>query len=320
MDACKTIPVLAVAGPTASGKTALAVRLAQHFDGEVISCDSMQIYTDLSVSTAKPDKAEMRGVPHHLLDFRTPDKPFSVAEYCALAHACIADVAARGRLPILCGGTGLYLQSVLENLDFDGEGADPALRASLQALAAQQGSEAVWNKLHDVDPEGAATLHPNNLGRVIRALEIHAATGRTLKEQREVSRRRPTPYNSCVIRLDFADRQALYSRIDRRVDAMLEAGLEEEARRFFEKFGTEESTAKQAIGVKEFLPYFRGECTHEAVVERIKQETRRYAKRQMTWLRRMENVQTITVDSVPDVFTEAVRIAEAWPGLTDHNR
>ena len=315
MDAFEKIPVLAVAGPTASGKTALAVQLAKKFGGEVISCDSMQIYTDLSVSTAKPTAEEMNGIPHHLLDFQPPDVPFSVAEYCALAHECIRGVFSRGRLPILCGGTGLYMQSVLENLDFDGEGADPALRASLQALAAERGNAAVWEKLYAVDPEGAAALHPNNLGRVIRALEVHASTGRTTAQQREVSRLRPSPYESCVLCLDFRDRQVLYDRIDRRVSAMLTAGLEQEARAFFEKFGTEASTAKQAIGCKELLPYFRGECSLEEAADHLRQQTRRYAKRQLTWFRRMEETHTLYVDAADDLLAEASAIV-LQSGLT----
>ena len=310
--------MLAVAGPTASGKTALAVRLAKQFGGEVISCDSMQIYTDLSISTAKPTAEEMQGVPHHLLDFQSPDDPFSVADYCARASGCIRDVAQRGRLPILCGGTGLYLRSLLENLDFSGDsGADPETRTALQELAARAGNTAVWDKLHAVDPEGAAGLHPNNLGRVIRALEVYAATGRTIAQQREASRMNPSPYRSCVLFLDFGDRQILYDRIERRVDRMLEEGLEAEARAFYQKFGTEQSTAKQAIGVKEFLPYFRGECTIEDAVSRIKQETRRYAKRQLTWFRHMPGTHVLYVDSVPDIFTQAVQIVRDFLEKSD---
>ena len=315
MDASDRIPVLAVAGPTASGKTALAVQLALRFGGEVISCDSMQIYTDLSVSTAKPTAEEMQGVPHHLLDFQPPDVPFSVAEYCALASEKIRGVTSRGRLPILCGGTGLYLRSLLDNLDFAGDGADEALRRSLQELAAREGSKAVWDRLYAVDPDGAEGLHPNNLGRVIRALEVYTATGRTVAQQRELSRMHASPYKSCVICLDFQDRQVLYTRIGQRVDRMLEQGLEAEARDFFEKFGTERSTAKQAIGVKEFLPYFRGECTRDEAVERIKQETRRYAKRQLTWFRHMPDVHTIYIDSVPDVLAAAEIVSQS--GILD---
>ena len=310
MDVSEKIPVLAIAGPTASGKTALAVQLAKYFDGEVISVDSMQIYTGLSVSTAKPTAEEMDGVPHHLLDFVSPETPFSVADYCALAAKKIADIHARGKRVLLCGGTGLYMQSLLENLDFSGDGADPKIRAELQGTAETQGTEAVWRQLHAVDPQGAETLHPNNLGRVIRALEIYRTTGRTMAEQKELSRRKPTPYHACVLCLDFRDRQKLYDRINRRVERMLKAGLEQEARDFYRTYDAEGGTARQAIGCKEFLPYFRGECGFDAAVESVKRETRRYAKRQLTWFRRMENVHFLYVDETSDLFgtaLEAVR-------------
>lgn len=314
MDVCEKIPVLAVAGPTASGKTALSVRLAQTLDGEVISADSMQIYQGLQVSTAKPTAEEMQGVPHHLMDFLPPDTPFSVADYCELAKNCIADVQSRGKLPILCGGTGLYIQSLLDNLDFSGDGADLDFRREMQALADTQGTEAVWQRLRDVDAEGAETLHPNNLGRVIRALELYRQTGLTMAQQRLRSRQNPTPYNALLLCLDFHDRQKLYERIDRRVDVMLESGLLDEARTFYEKYCGTEGTARQAIGCKEFIPYFEGACSLQEAVERIKRETRRYAKRQRTWFRRMDNVRYIYVDDGADVFASAMCVIREWRG------
>ena len=305
------MPVLAVVGPTASGKTALAVRLAKQFGGEIISADSMQIYSDLFVSTARPDENEMQGVPHHLLGFLPANVPFSAAEFCAMAKTCAAQIHARGGRVILCGGTGLYVQSFLENISFTGEAGDPAFRARMHDLAEKQGNEAVWRELQAVDPQGAAALHPNNLGRVIRALEIYRSTGLTTAQQHVRSRCEPSPYRSLVLCLGFADRQKLYERIDRRVRDMLRRGLEDEARRFFEIYGTDEGTARQAIGCKEFLPYFRGEVTYEQAVESICRGTRRYAKRQLTWFRRMPDIQTIYADAPQDVFDQAMERIEA---------
>lgn len=306
MDVSERIPVLAVVGPTASGKTVLAVRLAKQFGAEIISADSMQIYSDLFVSTARPDESEMQGVPHHLLGFLRADVPFSAADFCAMAGECAADIHARGKRVIVCGGTGLYVQSFLENISFTGEGSDPAFRAEMHALAASQGNEAVWRALYAVDPAGAEALHPNNLGRVIRALEICRSTGLTVAQQHAQSRANPSPYRSLVLCIDFADRQKLYDRIDLRVRKMLQRGLEDEARQFFETYGEDSGTARQAIGCKEFLPYFRGEISYAQAVESICRGTRRYAKRQLTWFRRMPDVQTIYADAPQDVFDQAM--------------
>lgn len=305
------IPVLAVAGPTASGKTSLSIALAKHFGAEIISCDSMQIYKDLRISTAKPDEAEMDGVRHHLLDFLSPDEPFSVADYCAMAKNCIEDIHARGKRVILCGGTGLYMQSLLTNIDFTGDGADPAFREQMQKLAAEEGNEKVWQALLTVDPEGAETLHPNNLGRVIRALEVYRSTGLTIAQQHEKSRSNPSPYKSFILCLDFHDRQKLYDRIHQRVDKMLSEGLEAEARAFYEKYGDADGTARQAIGCKEFLPYLSGEATMQEAVESIKKETRHYAKRQLTWFRRMQGVEFLYADETDDLVRTAIEKVEA---------
>lgn len=312
MAECERIPVVAVAGPTASGKTALAVRLAKRYDGEVVSCDSMQIYRELSVSTAKPTEAEMQGVPHYLLDFLPPNAPFSAADYCERARACIADIHARGKTVFLCGGTGLYMQSLLENIDFTGSRANEDLRGSLRELARTQGCEAVWQRLRDVDPFGAEALHPNNLGRVIRSIELFAQTGMTAEQRQALSRSSPPQYCALVLCLDFSDRQQLYARIDARVDAMVAQGLEQEARQFFSRYGADGGTARQAIGCKEFLPYFSGACSFDEAVDAVKRETRRYAKRQCTWFRRMKDVIYLPAEDPDAAFAAACERIEVF--------
>lgn len=306
------IPVAAVVGPTASGKSGLAVELALRCEGEVVSADSMQIYTGMSIGTAKPTVDEMRGVPHHLIDFVDPQASFSVADYVKLAAQCVADIHARGKLPILAGGTGLYVRSFLQNLQFTEEDRNDALRASLKKRAEEEGTQALMDELRRIDPESAARLHPNNLGRVIRALEIYYTTGSTMTQQIERSRTEPSPYHVCMIGLDFLDRENLYARINARVDKMMADGLEEEARQVL---GQRASTARQAIGYKEWAPYFQGEISREEVAENIKRETRRYAKRQLTWFRREENIHWLHVDAYPDslaLVSAAQSILDTW--------
>ncbi len=312
MDEYK-IPVISVAGPTASGKTKLAVALAQKYSGEVVSCDSMQIYKDLSISTAKPSSEEMQGVPHHLIDFLSVEESFSVADYCDEAKKCISEVTGRGKNVILCGGTGLYLQSLLENIDFSGNKADAAVREKLRLRAENEGCESLWNELLSTDPETARELHPNNVGRVIRALELYYTSGITMSEQKKQSKKNPSPYNPCIICIDYKDRQRLYDRINLRVDLMLSEGLEAEARAFFERTKNSDGTARQAIGCKEFIPYFEGRITFDEAVEAIKKETRHYAKRQLTWFNRMENVNKLYADglSFEEIEQEAVRMIES---------
>jgi tRNA dimethylallyltransferase len=289
-----TVPVVAVVGPTATGKTRLAVELAHRFGGEVVSADSMQIYRGLTIGTAKPTPEEMRGIPHHLIDFLDPSQPFSVADYVRLASQAVADIYGRGKLPIVAGGTGLYVSSLLGGLHFSSEGRDDALRESLQHKAEQEGPQSLWDELMTFDPESAARIHPNNVGRVIRAIEVYRMTGVTMSEQIRRSRKVPPPYDAAVIGLTYRDRAKLYEAIDRRVDAMMQAGLLGEAKTVF--FLENPATAAQAIGYKEFFPYFRGECTLEESVEAVKCESRRYAKRQMTWFRRVENIEWLFVD------------------------
>lgn len=304
------IPVAAVVGPTATGKSRLAVELALRSGGEIVSADSMQIYKGMEIGTAQPDESERKGVPHHLIGFADPEQPFSVADYVQLAADCIGRISGRGKLPILAGGTGLYVSSLLHGIRFSPEGRDETLRASLYRKAeTQEGKQALFEELRGFDPESAARIHPNNVPRVVRAIEIYRTTGETMTEQLLRSREAPSRYDACIIGLDYRNRGKLYGAIDRRVDEMMKSGLPEEAKRVLSLCGA--PTALQAIGYKEFIPYFSGECSLFDAAERVKLVSRHYAKRQLTWFRRMENVHWIMVDDYPDfasVCGEAVRV------------
>lgn len=277
--------VVAVGGPTASGKTALSVALARAFDGEIINADSMQIYKNLDVGTAKPSAEERQGIPHYLLDFLSPETPYSVADFTAAADPLIRDITARGRLPLVVGGTGLYITSLLSGMAFAPEKTDPAIRARLQARADTEGGAALYAELQRIDPDYAAQVHPNNLPRVIRALELFEATGRRMSDQRREARPAEAPYHALCLCLTCRDRAVLYSRIDRRVDEMVENGVLDEARQVYDHRDAYR-TAAQAIGYKEFFPYFEGTANLTECTERLKQATRNYAKRQLTWFRR----------------------------------
>ena len=306
MDAsCKKHPVVAVVGPTATGKTALGVALAQHFSGEVISCDSMQIYKGLDVGTAKVTPEETCGIPHHGVDILTPDKPFSVADFTAMAGRLEREISARSALPILVGGTGLYVQSFLNGVRFTEEKTPAGLREQLAAELAEKGGTAMYEELRQVDPEAAAAIHPNNQVRVLRALEHYRATGKKLSEQKAESLPPEKPYRSLILGLDFPDRAALYRRIDLRVDKMLEAGILPEAELVWQNRETYR-TAAQAIGYKEFFPYFEGAASLEACTDKLKQASRNYAKRQLTWFRHMEGVVWLDAGA-PDVRQTAIR-------------
>jgi len=271
------IPLLVVAGPTASGKTALAIQLAKKLDGEIVSADSMQIYWGMEIATAKPTLGELAAVPHHLIGTADPARRFSVAQYAPLAHAAIQGIHQRGHLPILCGGTGLYIQAVTENLCYAEVAVDENIREELR----RRNSESLYDELKRVDP--GSGLHPADRKRVVRALELYHATGMTISEQNERSRKQPSPYTSRMIFLNVRNRQYLYDRIDRRADHMLANGLLEEAAQWRK---TATATAAQAIGYKELEPYFLGLCALDEAIARLKRETRRYAKRQLSWLRR----------------------------------
>ncbi|MBR4627038.1 MAG: tRNA (adenosine(37)-N6)-dimethylallyltransferase MiaA [Ruminococcus sp.] len=296
--------VLAIVGPTASGKTALGVELAKIYGGEVISADSMQIYKGMDIASAKPSAEEMQGIPHHLIGILDMDEPFSAADYVRLANEKIREVLGRGKLPVIVGGTGLYVDSLLGNVKFSEGGSDEAYRAELAAFAAENGNEALHARLAELDPEAAAAIHPNNLIRVIRALEVCHVTGRLFSELKAESRLEESPYDSLIIGLNYADRAALYRRIDRRVEIMAENGLVEEARSLWESGGMR--TSANAIGYKELIPCFRGEQPLAECIAKIQQETRRYAKRQLTWFRKNDRIQWIILDE----FTKFNEISE----------
>ena len=282
------LPLIVVCGPTASGKTALAVELAKKYNGEVVSADSMQIYKGMSIATAKPTHDEMQGIPHHLIDFLEPDVKFSVADYLPLARKCIADIHSRGKQPIICGGTGLYISSLIKNVRFEEIRSDPELRKKLEDEYKTIGAHNMWLRLNEIDPETASAVHENNAPRVVRGIETYMLTGKTLSQLRRESITEESEYKSCIIGLGFKDRSILYDRINRRVDIMLREGLVEECKNVYENNSLE--TACQAIGYKELIPYFKGEKELNDCIELIKQETRHYAKRQLTWFRKMEGI------------------------------
>lgn len=286
--------VLAVVGPTASGKTSLGVELAKKYDGEVISADSMQIYKGLDIASAKPTVQEMQGIPHHLIDFLDRDVSFSVSDYVKLANEKIQDVLSRGKLPVIVGGTGLYIDSLLENVKFSEGGSDGEYRAELYRLAREKGNEFLYQKLVETDPVSAESIHMNNMVRVVRALEVFHVTGRRFSELKAESRLVESPYDSLIIGLNFHDRQILYDRINRRVDEMVENGLVGEAESLWRESGMK--TASNAIGYKELIPYFENKVTLESCIDSIKQETRRYAKRQLTWFRKNTRIKWIFLD------------------------
>lgn len=285
--------VLAVAGPTASGKTALGVMLAKEFNGEVISADSMQIYKGMDIASAKPDAEEMEGIPHHLIDFLDRDVTFSVADYVELAKNKINEVLSRGKLPIIVGGTGLYISSLLDNVKFSEGGSDEAYRRELYDFAKKFGNNALHKQLADIDIKAAESIHPNNLVRVIRALEVFRVTGKKFSDLKAESRLEESPYDSLIIGLDYADRQTLYNRINLRVDKMIDSGLIDEAFQLWQQSGMK--TAANAIGYKELIPYFEKKSTLDECIDKIKQETRHYAKRQLTWFRKNERIKWIII-------------------------
>lgn len=278
--------LVVITGPTASGKTALGVALAQRLGGEVVSADSMQIYRGMDIGTAKPTPEEMQGVPHHMIDIADPAENYSVSRYAKEAAACVDDILARGKLPIVVGGTGLYIDSLIAGRTFADGTADTALRQELSERYDEIGGEGLLGELRKVDPERAAKLHPADKKRIVRAMEVYILTGRTITQHDAETRTVPPRYDAAKIALDFADRQDLYDRIDRRVELMVRQGLFDEVRALLAAGVPADCTAMQAIGYKEAVAAVRGEAAPQDAVAAIQLASRRYAKRQLTWLRR----------------------------------
>ena len=276
--------IICIAGPTASGKTALAVELAKELNGEVVSCDSMQVYRRMDIGTAKPTAEEMQGIVHHMLDVAEPDEDFSVSRYCCLASKIVDDIIARGKTAIIAGGTGLYMDSLIKGNDF-APFPSTGMREKLEAQADAEGMEAMLSQLNSIDPEAAARLHLKDRKRIIRALEVYYETGETITQHNRKTQEIPPKYQPLWLGLDFEDRAELYSRIDKRVDLMLEAGLVEEIKTLLASGIPAKCTAMQAIGYKEFVDALDGKISIEEAADQVRQSSRRYAKRQLTWFR-----------------------------------
>lgn len=279
--------IVCIVGPTASGKTSYAIEYAEKNNGEIVSCDSMQIYKYMDIGTAKPTEYEQQRVKHHMIDIVHPNTDYSVADFKCEAKKCIDEIIEKGKLPILCGGTGLYVDSIIKNVEFSEEKRDETYRKSLQKMAEENGVEAVYELLKKADKEEAEKVHPNNLKRVIRALEICKTTGRT-KTETDKEALGNEEYDASVYFLN-PDREVLYNRINKRVDMMIKDGLVDEVKGLLDMGIRRDSTAMQAIGYKELISYIDGEMSLSDAIDKIKQESRRYAKRQITWFKRNKN-------------------------------
>ena len=304
--------VIAIVGPTASGKTALSIALAKKFNGEIISADSMQFYREMNIGTAKPDMAERDGIVHRMIDILDITESFSVSDFCERCDREVSDVHEECKLPIMCGGTGFYVDSFLDGIKFGQFENSPELRDRLYKELDENGLDALYERLCSVDPNN--TVDRNNPKRVIRALEVYELTGKTLAQWNEESRIEGPKYESLIIGLRFNDREKLYERINKRVDIMLEAGLLSEVEKLISMGLKDTVTAGQAIGYKEFYPYFDGTASLEECTEKLKQESRKYAKRQMTWFRRNPKIQWIDLDEITGerVLEQAVVIVEKF--------
>ncbi len=299
--------VVVVTGPTAAGKTELGVRLAKILNGEVVSADSMQVYRHMDVGTAKPTSGEMGGVPHHMIDVVSPFEAYSVSRYVEDASGVCEDILRRGKMPVIVGGTGLYIQALVSGWDFESGPGEDGLRGELETMYDELGGERMLEELSKSDPERAKKLHPNDKKRVVRALEI-ARSGGSISEHDRETRALPPRFAARYIVLGFADRADLYERIDRRVDRMLERGLADEVRGLLRMGLTPRHTAMQAIGYKEICAALLGECTMERAVEAVKRESRRYAKRQISWCKRYPDRLDVIFEKEPD-FEKAVSLS-----------
>ena len=305
-----TPKVVCVVGPTASGKTKMGVAIAKRFDGEVVSVDSMQIYRGMTIGTAAPTAEEMAGVPHHMIAVADPAESWSVARYVREADRCVQDILRRGKLPVLVGGTGLWLDALVRGTAFAEGQQGGEIRTALQQRMAREGAAALLEELRQIDPDAAAKLHLKDEKRIIRALEVWQETGETITQHDRRTREQPPRYDAVTIGLDFADRQVLRDRIDARVDRMVEQGLLEEVRALLSSGLSPDATALQAIGYKQFLAVERGQRTEAEAVEEVKLRSRQYAKRQLTWLRRNPRIHWITWGKIPDFPAALQKVTE----------
>ncbi len=301
------IPVLVIAGPTASGKTTLAVELAKKYNGEVVSADSMQIYKRMDIGTAKPDKAEMAGVVHHMIDIAEPEDSFSVADYVDMAHKVIADIVSRKKLPIVAGGTGLYINSLIDDADFSKAPSNDTIKDELYEIFEKEGAEPLLEMLKKVDPVSFERIHPNNIKRVIRAIEFYRANKRPLSEQSDENQKKDSRYNPLMLMIN-PKREVLYERIEKRVDIMLERGLIDEVKRLSAEGLTKKNQSMQGIGYKEVLEYLNGFMTMSEMIRILKRNSRRYAKRQFTWFKR--DPRMINIEN--DLLFEAAGEIDKW--------
>ena len=302
--------IICIAGPTASGKTALAVSLAEKIDGEVVSCDSMQIYKGMDIGTAKPTSEEMRGIPHHMLNVADPNEDFSVSRYCEIATPIVDSIIARGKVAIIAGGTGLYMDSLIRGNTF-APYPSTGMREKLEMQADAEGMEAMLNLLRSIDPESANRLHLSDRKRILRALEVYYETGETITTHNLRTQQIPPRYSPVWFGLEDADRADLYARIDNRVEQMLQDGLLDEIRRLLESGISAKCTAMQAIGYKEFVDFLNGACTLEEATSNVQQASRHYAKRQLTWFRKNSAVHWLRRqkgDTTNEILTAALQI------------
>jgi tRNA dimethylallyltransferase len=303
--------LLVIIGPTAVGKTKLSIEMAKKFNGEIISGDSMQIYRGMDIGTAKIRQEEMEGIPHHLIDIREPDENFSVADFQQLVREKIKEIAEKGKLPIIVGGTGLYIQSVIYDYQFSEAPADEEFRRKLEERAGVEGNRALYQELAKIDPQSAEQIHPNNVRRVIRALEIYHCTGKTMSEYQK-DQKPDLLYQTAIVGLTM-DREMLYNRINTRVDIMMEEGLLEEVKTLYQQ-GLRDGQSIQAIGYKEIYEYLDGKVTLEEAVENLKQNSRRYAKRQLTWFRNKMDVQWFDMSDVQNFTKKITEISQFVEG------
>lgn len=304
--------IIVICGPTASGKTGLSLLLAQQYNGEIISADSMQVYKELDIGTAKATKEEQAVAPHHLVDILDPQQPYNVQQFVEMARKAIDDITSRGKLPIIVGGTGLYIESLINGIKFSDQPDNNAIKEQLQQELTEYGKEHMYNILQEIDPEYAATVHKNNTVRVLRAIEIYRLTGHNMTWQLKHSKPLEKPYDALLLGLNFEDRAKLYDNINLRVDIMMDQGVLKEAEYVFEN---KESfkTCVSAIGYKEFFPYFEKEKSLEECVDKLKQASRNYAKRQLTWFNRMKEINWLFIDR-EDYKTKARIITERFLG------